>query len=223
MPSGLKRYFGQRHAHYITCSCWHRLPFLRPPHRMDWFLSMLEETRCKYRFAVLGYVLMPEHFHFLISEPELGTVSTVMQVLKQRVSRRIRARSGRRRAEQMELWPGKAARPPRFWQPRSYDFNVWSYKKYVEKLRYLHRNPVTRGLVKRPEDWRWSSYRFFAYGEVGAVKIDYDLPDTPLEQMVLRQKGKAQGQRTTETVCRRRTARPLRRQSTPPQRTGHPL
>ena len=103
MPSGLKRYFGQRHAHYITCSCWHRLPFLRPPRRMDLFLSSLEETRCKYRFAVLGYVLMPEHFHFLISEPELGTVSTVMQVLKQRVSRRIRARSGRRRAEQMEL------------------------------------------------------------------------------------------------------------------------
>ena len=54
MPSGLKRYFGQRHAHYITCSCWQRLPFLRPPRRMDLFLSMLEETRCKYRFAVLG-------------------------------------------------------------------------------------------------------------------------------------------------------------------------
>ncbi|MGA3212886.1 MAG: hypothetical protein ABSD20_16390, partial [Terriglobales bacterium] len=108
-----------------------------------------------------------------------------------------------------------------FWQPRSYDFNVWSFKKYVEKLRYMHRNPVARGLVQRPEHWRWSSYRFFAYGELGAVKIDYDLPDTPLEQMVLRQRGKAQGRRTTQSVGKRRTTRPWRRQSTPPPRTGH--
>ena len=136
---------------------------------------------------------MPEHFHLMISEPELGTVSTVMQVLKQRVSRRIRARSRRRRAGQMELWPGKAALPPHFWQPRSYDFNVWSFKKYVEKLRYMHRNPVARGLVQRPEHWRWSSYRFFAYGELGAVKIDYDLPDTPLEQCCLCRTAKHKG------------------------------
>jgi len=40
------------------------------------------------------------------------------------------------------------------WQRRYYDFNVLPGGKFVEKLRYLHRNPVKRGLVERPEDWK---------------------------------------------------------------------
>ena len=45
-----------------------------------------------------------------------------------------------------------------FWQARYYDFNVWGERKFVEKLRYIHRNPVKRGLIERPEDWSWSSF-----------------------------------------------------------------
>jgi putative transposase len=59
-----------------------------------------------------------------------------------------------------------------FWQARYYDFNVWSERKFVEKLRYIHRNPVKRGLVERPEDWPWSSFRHYASGEVGVVEIE---------------------------------------------------
>jgi REP-associated tyrosine transposase len=61
--------------------------------------------------------------------------------------------------------------PSAFWQPRYHDFNVYSQKKHIEKLRYIHRNPVKRGLVTSPELWRWSSYRFYRYGEIGSVKI----------------------------------------------------
>jgi len=67
----------------------------------------------------------------------------------------------------------KVGQPPDpFWQARYYDFNVWSEHKFVEKLRYIHRNPVTRGLVARPEDWVWSSFRHYANGEVGRVEIE---------------------------------------------------
>jgi putative transposase len=58
------------------------------------------------------------------------------------------------------------------WQARFYDFNVWTSRKRVEKLRYMHRNPVKRGLVKSPELWRWISYRSYALGEAGAVRIN---------------------------------------------------
>ena len=58
------------------------------------------------------------------------------------------------------------------WQKRFYDFNVWSSRKRVEKLRYMHRNPEQRGLVKRPEDWNWSSYRSYIYGELGLVGVN---------------------------------------------------
>ena len=59
-----------------------------------------------------------------------------------------------------------------FWLPRYYDFNVWSEKKRIEKLRYMHRNPVKRGLVERPEDWLWSSFRHYAWGVESVVEIE---------------------------------------------------
>jgi len=80
MPSGLHRTYGAHHVHFITCSCYRRLPFLRTPPARNRFLSILEQTRERYRFVVVGYVVMPEHIHLLITEPEVGTPSTVMQV-----------------------------------------------------------------------------------------------------------------------------------------------
>ena len=123
--------------------------------------------RQRYQFVVVGYVVMPEHIHLLISEPERGTPSIVMQVVKQRFARRVLRRK-RRSAAQRELWPDE----PHVWQHRFYDFNVWSTRKRIEKLRYMHRNPVKRGLVLEPEQWEWSSYRSYADQNAGKVKIN---------------------------------------------------
>jgi putative transposase len=112
---------------------------------------------------------MPEHFHLLITEPELGDPSVVMEVVKQRFARRFNRTRRRPVAGQMVLW---GSVPDRVWQKRFYDFNVWSDRKRVEKLRYMHRNPVKRGLVERPEQWKWSSFRAYLYGEVGAVRVN---------------------------------------------------
>ena len=132
------------------------------------FLRIFEEVRQRYRFVVVRYVVMPDHIHLLISEPERGTPSTVMQVLKQRYARHL-LRKKRRKAGQGELWPQQEQH---VWQRRFYDFNVWGERKRVEKLRYMHRNPVKRGLVAEPEQWAWSSYRSYAFGELGVVKIN---------------------------------------------------
>jgi putative transposase len=153
MPWGLTRYYGAGHLHFITCSCYHRLPLLGQAERRSLFLELLEETRQRYDFVVVGYVVMPEHFHVLIGEPEKGDPSTVMQVVKQRLARRVRE-------------------PTHVWQERFYDFNVWTRRKRVEKLRYMHENPVKRGLVLEPGEWAWSSFRDYAYGEPGCVKLN---------------------------------------------------
>jgi putative transposase len=57
-------------------------------------------------------------------------------------------------------------------QKRFYDFNVRTERKRVEKLRYMHRNPVKRGLVASPELWCCSSFRAYAFGEAGRVKVN---------------------------------------------------
>jgi putative transposase len=172
MPKGLKRYYGQRHLHFITCSCYRRLPLLRSARAKNTFTRILAEVRESYRFSLVGYVVMPEHIHLLIGEPARGTPSTVLQVLKQRVSHRLRRK---RRASAAQL-PFQFARSddslPRFWQLRFYDFNVWSHKKRIEKLQYMHLNPVKRGLVTHPRDWRWSSFLFYSKREAGLVPID---------------------------------------------------
>ena len=161
MPSGLHRTYGADHLHFITCSCYRRLPFLKQARSRDRFLSILEQTRQRYRFVVVGYVVMPEHIHLLITEPEMGNPSKVMQVLKQSSARALlpKRKRTRRDPRQGSLF-AEEPQPRAFWQARFYDFNVWSAKKRVEKLRYMHRNPVKRGLVESAEQWRWSSYRF---------------------------------------------------------------
>jgi putative transposase len=167
MPKGLRRFHSTGERHFITCSCYRRQPFLGSARRRDYFLKIFEEVRQKYDFVVWGYVVMPEHFHILISEPTQGNVARVMQVLKQRVSRGCRKK--KKAADQMKLWESPPVRA--FWQPRSHDFNVFTERKHVEKLRYMHRNPVKRGLVSSPELWRWSSFRYYRFGEEGPVKI----------------------------------------------------
>jgi putative transposase len=143
MPSGLQRTYGAHHLHFITASCYRRQPFLSSARSRDCFLSILEQTRQRYRFVVVGCVVMPEHVHLLLTEPEIGTPSTVMQVLKQRTGRTLLPKRKRRDPRQRTLFEPE---PPRraFWQARFYDFNVWTTKKRVQKLRYMHRNPVKR-------------------------------------------------------------------------------
>ena len=169
MPSGLQGSYGAHHLHFITCSCHGRLPLLNRPQSRDCFLSILEQVRAQYRFVVIGYVVMPEHIHLLITEPEIGNPSKVMQVLKQRTARALLPK--RRDPRQRSLFADHS-QPRAFWQARFYDFNIWTTKKRVEKLRYIHRNPVKRGLVDSPEQWRWSSYRFYLLGEPGPVRVN---------------------------------------------------
>ena len=111
---------------------------------------------------------MPEHVHMLVSEPERSQLATAMQMLKQIVARKL-----------------AGGAPKRFWQKRYYDFNVWSEAKRIEKLRYIHRNPVKRGLAEKPEDWAWSSFRHYATGLEGVVEIESEWTAQRRERMGL--------------------------------------
>jgi putative transposase len=125
---------------------------------------------------------MPEHVHLLLTEPEVGSPSTVMQVLKQPTARALLPRRKARNPRQRELFMEETGRA--FWQARFYDFNVWSAKKRIEKLRYMHRNPMKRGLVESPEQWRWSSYRFYLLHEPGRVQVNVGWGDISFRNRV---------------------------------------
>ena len=178
MTKGLHRYYGNHDLHFITCSCYHRQPQLGKPERRNLLLTILEEARQKYRFVVHGYVIMPEHFHLLMTEPEVGDPSVVMKVLKERFTRKLRT-EGAPLIASFAMSGLSRPEPAPVWQKRFYDFNVWTEDKHVEKLRYMHRNPVKRGLVDRPEQWAWSSFRSYLFGETGPVRVKFQ--EWPLE------------------------------------------
>jgi len=168
----LRRFYGRGDLHFVTFSCYRRRPYLGSVRARNGFVRILAEVRRRHAFALLGYVVMPEHVHLLIGEPRKGTPSKVLQVLKQKVSRSLR---GKRitAGGQLRL-PLKidADESSGFWQRRFYDFNVWTTKKLLEKLEYMHSNPVKRKLVSHPKDWPWSSWSHYAKKECGLIRID---------------------------------------------------
>jgi putative transposase len=172
MPNRLHRYYGAGYSHFITTSCYRRLPLLGSRRNRDLFLRVLEQVRVRYRFLVVGYVVMPEHVHLLLGEPRRGDPSVVMQALKQGFARRLLSRLRvAKNPRQPSLWSAPLEHC-QIWQPRFYDFVVFTDKKRVEKLRYMHRNPVKRGLVLEPQQWSWSSFRHYAYDEPGPVLVN---------------------------------------------------
>jgi putative transposase len=170
MRRNFKRYYGAGDLHFFTCSCYRRQPLLGTPRRRDLLLTVLEQVRRRYQFVVAGYVVMPEHIHLLIGEPQEKTPSTVMQALKLGFARRVLAQARRQRNPAQAVLFDRA--PQHIWQKRFYDFNVWTEHKRIEKLRYMHRNPVQRGLVASPELWRWNSFRAYFLGEAGLVRVN---------------------------------------------------
>ncbi len=176
MPWGLKRYQDTGDLHFITFSCYHRQPFLSTPHACRVFEQTLQDVRRWYGLYVKGYVVMPEHVHLLVSEPERSSLCVALQMLKQVVAQKLKPGLPASLDE-------KNAVAKHFWQVRYYDFNVRTRKKQIEKLRYIHRNPVHRGLVEKPEDWQWSSFLHYATGTEGVVEIESDWTGRKRERM----------------------------------------
>jgi putative transposase len=152
MALGLKRYQRSGHLHFITFSCYRRQIYLGTTAARDLFEDALEKMRRRHGFHVVGYVVMPEHVHLLLSEPPETMLAKALPSVKVSVVRR------------------RTESP--FWQARYYDFNVFTEEKRVEKLNYMHWNPVRRGLVENPEDWRWSSHRHYLTGEERRVRME---------------------------------------------------
>ena len=184
MTRGLVRWQRDGDLHFVTFSCFERLPYLRTATARDCFVATLERFRVRDDFDVVGYVVMPEHVHLLVSEPANcllaeslhATKLSVAKTMRQRpelwwrgthLSRKERGEGG---AQVALVRTGES--PSHFWTRRYYDANLCGHDAMVECLRYIHRNPVKRGLVAEPEAWRWASYRHYYLREDGPVLLD---------------------------------------------------
>ena len=138
-------------------------------------MKILDEVRRRHAFRLIGFVVMPEHVHLLLSEPAKKDPSKILQVLKQKVAGALLKKRRPASSAQLSLpFGGSQTEETHFWQRRFYDFNVWSEKKLREKLEYMHANPVQRKLVQHPKDWPWSSWAHYAGKRESRIRIDSD-------------------------------------------------
>jgi putative transposase len=164
------------HAHYLTFSCYHGQPFLSLEEPREWLLDALVSARRKIVFDLWAWVIMPEHVHLLVRPDRDVPVSEILRHVKLPVTKRVRpwaCRLGGRLKSQMTHGRRKGRVIMRFWQRGpGYDRNLWSAEEIREKIGYVHANPVRRGLVQEPADWRWSSWRAWNAGVDEPIPID---------------------------------------------------
>jgi len=176
-----RHFYGLNQLHYITTSTYRRARLFDSERFKRQFVTTCRDLREELRFRIIGYVLMPEHFHILLWPSELANPSEIMQKLEDRSAKFIlkNLRHNQefawceRMLERLELPPTVHHHAcHRVWQRRFYDFNVWSEKKIQEKLDYMHNNPVERRLVEKPGDWPWSSWRFYYMEDRSVLAMD---------------------------------------------------
>jgi putative transposase len=164
-------------ARFVTFSCYHRFRLLTSTPIIQAFLDELAAVRDRYRLKLYGYVIMPEHVHLVLWPPDSVRLGVVIGQLKSLSARRmlplLRIQRGvpLDRLEVRRDGEGRLA----FWQARCYDHNCRTSDIVREKIEYCHKNPVVRGLVNSPEEWRWSSYNW--YTGCQDVPLSMDEPD----------------------------------------------
>ncbi len=186
MPTHLRRHDEPGDSHFWTISCLRRLAFFHDDGMKLVVVEGLRVLQQRYGACLIGYVIMPEHLHLLIYPHARGDdqpipISTLLHAFKKHVGfhgkqrlRDVWRARGQLWSKPLNTWARGDKREQSIWTVRGYDFNVRSDEKLREKLDYCHKNPLTRGLVERAEDWPWSSYRFYEFGDESVLKMDWD-------------------------------------------------
>ena len=159
----LRHFDGDGRVRFVTFSTYRRLPILSNRVFRQIVTTAIDEVRAGGRFCLLGWVLMPEHVHLVLLPGEGEKLGAIVGDLKRISARRIHDRLSAEKSKLNKILTANRHGRVRFglWQPRCYDHNCRSEESVWQKVRYCHWNPVQRGLVSRPEEWIWSSYRWY--------------------------------------------------------------
>ena len=159
----LKHYDNDGRARFVTFCIHRRLPVLTNDPFRRIVVDAIDKSRAAHGFALLAYVIMPEHVHLVLWPTEVMKLGTVVGEIKRYAAREILShllKTGGQVPDRLTVSRNSVQRRV-VWQRRCYDHNCRSEKSVWEKVEYCHQNPVKRGLVKDVEDWEWSSFRWY--------------------------------------------------------------
>jgi len=153
------------HAHELTFSCYRRYPFLSKDRTRQWLADAINNACAQYHYLLWAYVIMPEHVHLLV-RPEVRDydIARFRGAIKEPVGRQAMAYlEGNAPGWLPRVTRKRRGRTERlFWQPGGgYDRNIDNPTTLRPMIDYIHMNPVRRGLVEMPWEWKWSSAAWY--------------------------------------------------------------
>lgn len=195
-PRKLVHHHDNGEPHFLTFSCYHRLKLLSKDRTRHWFLQALSEARSLHGFHLWAWVIMPEHVHVLLWPPYqliscdsaaskqtgsgVGTIRGILSSIKRPVANKAIAYLKRKAPNYLKKLEvqDRGRTSYRFWQAGSgYDENITEPQALHQIVEYIHMNPVRRGLVDRPEQWRWSSAADWLRKSDSMLHVDRTIPE----------------------------------------------
>jgi len=177
-PHRLQRRDVGHQAHFYTFSCFRRQTFLERPRCRQWLIDALGRAIELHDLSLWAWVIMPEHVHVIVQPRQVPYAGgRVLKSIKQPVAQLavgyVRAHAPAFLPRMLDAQPN-GRRTHRFWQRGAgYDRNLFSVREIWEKIKYIHENPMTRGLVAKPTDYYWSSAQNFAGMRHGPLPFDF--------------------------------------------------
>lgn len=147
-------------AHFVTGTVVAWLPIFTTTARCDILVQAFEYCRQEKGLKIHAWVILDTHFHAIVAAPDLARV---LAGLKRHTARRIielletERCDWLRRQLRHQRAPHKTESQHQVWQEGSHPQAIMTDAMMLQKLEYLHDNPVRRGLVASPEHWRYSS------------------------------------------------------------------
>jgi REP element-mobilizing transposase RayT len=167
---------------FITTTVLNFLNVFRENKPCQLLLDNIKHYQKKYNFSILAYVIMPSHFHWIVKiNSKYGSVTDIMRDVKKYsawdIMQYLSCKS--------EIYKGifndnakeyLSKQNRKFWMDRFYDEVIRSDQMFWDKLIYLHNNPVKANLVKKPEDFIYSSARNYILGDQSIIEVDSSFP-----------------------------------------------
>jgi putative transposase len=172
-----QRWNAAGHAHELTFTCYNNRPFLSKERTCRYLVDAISSARTKHEFDLWAYVFMPDHVHLIICpRQEQYSIAGILRSIKQPVSRRAIEYLRRNNPDGLRLLAsGQQDEPHRFWQKGGgYDRNITRVDTLIEAIRYIHNNPVRKGLVDTADQWHYSSATDWHRPGSGPLSVDID-------------------------------------------------
>lgn len=186
MPTRLRRHDEPGHIHFWTISCYRRLAFFWEDSMKQIVIDALRVLQTRHNICLIAYVVMPEHVHVILYPHARGSdtpipISKLLHAFKRHVGvrgmnrlRTLWKKHGQLWSRPLNDWAHGKYDKRVLWTARGYDFNITREKTLFQKIDYCHKNPVTRGLVATADQWKWSSFRFYEFGDQRVLPMDWD-------------------------------------------------